>query len=169
MITTLGCQKKQKDGFINMTIKIQTHGGRCCGIKSIHGFHGNTPDDIVVSKKAQPENWQTDMYGHSVGRNYNWYRPKRPRETYLQGFEEYIRYIQEHRPAGLIEVTMTRDQLDFYGWRPHLGRLGFKETLKFKNSNSNDTVYVFHLVYDFTDDDEYDDDDYYDDDYEGED
>ncbi len=152
-----------------MTIKIQTHGGRCCGIKSIHGFHGNSPDTIVVPKKAQPDNHrQTDIYRHSVHQNYNWYRPKRPRETYLQRFEEYIRYIQEHRPAGLIEVTMTYCQLTIYGWRTHLERLGFKETLKFKNSNSGDTVYVFHLVYDLSNDDDYDcdDDDYYYDDEE---
>ena len=158
-----------------MTIKIQTHGGRCCGIKSIHGFRGNRPEDPVLAKKAMPDNhWSTDLYGHSVGQNYNWYRPKRPKETYLERFEEYIRYIQEHRPGGLIEVTMTGGQLRSYGggWRPHLERLGFKLVSEFYNSNSSDTVYVYHLVYNYKTDDcdyDYDYDDYYgydyDDDY----
>lgn len=139
-----------------MSLKIQTHGGRCCGIKTIHGF-GAGPTQRLGPKKAQKFNDCTDIYGHSVHRNYNWYRPKRPKETYLERFEEYIRYIKQYRPKGLIEVTMTNSQLDGtsydycnptqYAWLPVLEKHGFKLVSKFKNSNTEGIVNVFHLVY----------------------
>lgn len=139
-------------------IKIQTHGGRCCGIKSIHGFYSG-PNGPIAPKKRQRWEARTDIDGNSVSRGYNWYRPKRPKETYLQRLEEYIRYIKEKRPQGLIEITMTEYQLSGYqycysssekinyAWQPVLDRLGFKLVSKFTNSNTTKTVYVFHLTY----------------------
>lgn len=146
-------------------MKIQTHGGRCCGIKTIHGFH-DRPACPIGPKKAQKFVNDTDVCGNSVSKHYNWYRPARPRETYGQRFDEYIRYIKEKRPAGLIEVTLLEYQLGD-GWRSYLDKHGFKQVSEFFNSNSYDTVYVFHLVYglDLRDEEPYDDYD----DYEGED
>jgi hypothetical protein len=151
-----------------VTIRIQTHGGRCCGIKTIHGFGGH-PNDYVGAKKKQPRHQYTDIYGHSVSKNYNFYRDARPKETYLERFKAYLEYLKEERPSGLVEVTMTGCQLDYRGWQKVLEDHGFKEVTKFYNSNSGDHVYVFHLVYG-PQAPEYDDDDYCDDDYyEGED
>lgn len=141
-----------------MSLKVQVHGGRCCGIKSIHGFHG-APTWNVEPKKSQKFINETDIYGRSVSSGYNWYRSKRPKETYLERFEEYIQYIKENRPAGLIEITMTQAQLDGsdydddcyenveIAWEPVLLKHGFKQVSRFFNSNSYNDVYVYHLVY----------------------
>jgi hypothetical protein len=141
-----------------MSLKVQVHGGRCCGIKTIHGFYSG-PNGKLGYKKPQKYNSDTDCYGHSVGKGYNWYRPSRPKETYLERFEEYICYIKLKRPQGLIEITMTDGQLDGYqywnnnidkhnhAWAPVLEKHGFKEVTSFKNSNTGNTVHVFHLVY----------------------
>lgn len=126
-------------------MKIAFHGGKCCGIKTIHGFD-NLPSN-KVSPKRKYKLKHNDRYGHNVSSAYNFYHKERPLETYEERLDAYIAWLKQVRPAGMIEVTLTKFQVSYYKWGPALERRGFKKACQFKNSNSGNVVCVFHLIY----------------------
>lgn len=129
------------------------HGGLCCGIKTIYGM-GDNPEDWVYSlDKVSVDD--SDQYGHHVKSDQRFYHREAPAETYLQRFDRYLEYLKERRPKGIVEVAIvTKGGLDQREWIPHLEQRGFKLVTEAVNSNSGNTVGVFHLVMDYADNDD---------------
>lgn len=127
-------------------LSVQTHGGRCCGIKTIWNFP-YSPNDSVSELKKKKFRGDVDYYGRGVTKAYDFMSEARPREPAKDRLKAVIDFIKKKRPAGLIEVTLTKFQAAI--WRSTLESHGFKEVSTFKNSNtSRTTIIVFHLVYD---------------------
>lgn len=125
-----------------MELAIELHGGRCCGIKCINGLGSMGPLDMLPAKKTSNPNTHNERFG-SYRMDGNFYVPPRPAETRAERFQEYLRYLREVRPGSLVEVTTNKDQLS---WHAFLQEHGFKEVVKFHNSNSKGDVIVWHLV-----------------------
>jgi hypothetical protein len=148
-------------------LSVQTHGGRCCGIKTIWNFPYD-PNTFIEEKRKTNVSEDTDYYGSSVSKTFNFYTEKRPRETAGERLKAILYFLASYRPAGLVEVTLTGDQLRY--WGDFLESLGFKEVTVFNNSNTWTMVHVLHLVYGnqdgedgCEDEDEYYENEYYDD------
>jgi hypothetical protein len=130
-------------------MRLVTHGGKCCGIKIIHSLlEYPTLRVDEVEDRDFPEGWSYAggsgawEYGHP---GEDFFFEEAPKETYLERMERYIAYCKTHRPKGMIEVTTAGGQNEI--WKGHLEGFGFKLVNEFKNSNSGNTVFVYHLVY----------------------
>ena len=134
-------------------LKIANHGGKCCGIKIIHGFDG-TPScgEAATKKKNRIEN---DQLGMNVSSVTNFFSDAAPAETILKRLDRYIAFIRQGRPKGLIEVTLASCPI-YYGytvskqdatWGGILEERGFKRVAYFKNSNSGNFVSIYHFDY----------------------
>ncbi len=148
-------------------LSVQTHGGRCCGIKTIWNFPYSR-DEIVQAKRKTRVSDDTDYHGRTVTKSFNFHTEARPQETAEERLRAAVAFIKEKRPAGLIEVTMVKCQMGL--WGKLLEELGFKEVSSFINSNTDTTVKVLHLAYNegyvgaYNDEDyeeDEDEDDYY--------
>ena len=127
------------------------HGGLCCGIKTIYSL-GTDPDALCVSLEKIAVD-DRDQYGYHVSSADRFFHKAAPEETKKERLKRYIEYCHERRPQGMIEVTTAIDPYDKWLsqglWEPILLELGFKLVTEFKNSNSGNTVKVWHNVYDF--------------------
>lgn len=125
-------------------LSVQTHGGRCCGIKTIWNFP-HSPDCFLQNKRKTNVSKYTDYDGNAVSKTFNFHSEKRPQERAKERFKAILSFLSEERPSGLVEVTLTGSQL--MNWREFLEGLGFKEVTRFNNSNTYTIVHVLHLVY----------------------
>lgn len=99
-------------------MRIANHGGHCCGVDHIYGFEylRNRP---VVGLDAGSQQ-RVDEFKRSVN---NW---------------------KYHNASRLLEACLTDHQM--VGWAPYLQEAGFKLVTRFRNSNSENTVNVLHLL-----------------------
>lgn len=130
-------------------LKIAFHGGKCCGIKTIHGFgwygYEGTEPFLSATKFRKP-----DSVGDNVDSDMNFFTDEAPVESTSKRFDRYLRFIQNKRPSSLVEVTLVVPGQGIFGspqgyWIPMLKRRGFRKVSEFYNSNSYSTVAVFHL------------------------
>jgi hypothetical protein len=130
-------------------MQLSTHGGKCCGIKVIHQLPAR-PEGYVnaVDADALIPSHTVDGYGLWDYRNpgKRFYPLSAPMETGGERLKRYLAYLDEVRPQGIAEITLTTD---YYwatptGWEPVLTPLGFKAVNSCKNSNSNKVVTVYH-------------------------
>lgn len=133
-------------------MKIGFHGGKCCGIKTIHGLGYNPNELIAALPKRKEFDKPADQYGRDFRSVTNFFRDKAPCETCLARLDRYIKYLDEKRPKGIIEIALA----DFNGnreatswnqirkWEPILLERGFKLVNECMNSNSGNKVYVYH-------------------------
>jgi hypothetical protein len=134
---------------VEMALRLVFHGGKCCGIKTIHGLEYNPTDNVpAVEKKKFMEN---DEYGQEVKSDLDFFTDAAPKETYLQRVDRMIAFCERHRPQGIIEIVLadtTYEPGGYYdqtrNWAPLLRRRKFRCVNKCKNSNSGNTVHVFH-------------------------
>lgn len=142
------------------------HGGMCCGIKTIAGFHGD-PEWSVGTREKRPVD-DTDAEGGGVSTSEPFFTDEAPKETQLERLDRLIAFCKRRRPAGVIEVALARDSESCFDqitqWEKHLLERGFKNYVPdFENSNSGSLIRIYHLVYKgpgyvYSDpDDEYDD------------
>lgn len=152
-------------GFINE----RSHGGCCCGMTHIYNFgpsFGLKPETELEERVAKtPEELATALKQGCVwphGKVNDSY-PKQTAEARLQemlsriekgvplprnkdGSTDYSAagYAQYRagRRSGIIEVVLNTQEEPL--WRACLERNGFKEVNSHKNSNSRQTLYVFH-------------------------
>lgn len=134
-------------------LKIANHGGKCCGIKTIHGFHYMplSIEEMILATKIN----NLDAYGHEVSSSTNFFHLDAPAETLTERFDRYVSFIKERRPKGLIEVTLASFILWDEGrphrqdaiWGPIIEERGFKRVSYFHNSNSANDVSVYHHAY----------------------
>lgn len=124
------------------------HGGKCCGIKTIYGFH-ERPSDLAPEKDKKTF-LNNDQHGHNVSTDKTFFTDAAPEETYSNRLDRYIEFCRKYRPQGIIEVTLA-DGFHIKQtsvWGKQLTRHGFKVVSQAKNSNTGNTVSVWHLVYD---------------------
>lgn len=124
-------------------LSVQTHGGRCCGIKTIWNFP-HSPAEYVGEKKKTYVHDQTDYYGRTVTKSFNFHTEARPKETAKSRLDSILEFLEKKRPQGLVEVTLGTYQKP--QWEKTLTDRGFKLVTKFRNSNTGSNVFVYHLV-----------------------
>ena len=152
-------------------MRLAAHGGYCCGIKTIHGL-GESPDGLI--SKKEPHKYvftlhAADKFGCTPHGDINMFTAGAPEETEGSRFERVLAHLKDIRPAGVCEVvtvdsgdtdngwfTATTDK-----WGGFLVSLGFNKVTSAKNSNSGNTIDIWHLVYDEGGWEDDDDDDYY--------
>lgn len=120
--------------------QVSYHGGACCGIKHIWGLPPS-PSSTVGRKgkqKAGP-NEATQYYRG----NASFFPITAPLEKASDRLNRIIDYIKSRRPGGIIEIVLSSHQL--LNWREHLKSIGFVEVNKVRNSNSGNTIHVYHL------------------------
>ncbi len=120
---------------------ILLHGGKCCGIKHIHGLTNNPLQ--ITSAKRETNPYQHEGTCYTRGKNENFFSPAAPKETLKDRFVRYVDYLRQVRPQGVVEVVLSQYQLK---WVPILEELGFKKVTRAKNSNSRGTIIIYHLV-----------------------
>lgn len=126
------------------------HGGKCCGIKTIYGFgsnpqHGVGPiEDYIRIRKCN-----RDSNGDHVGSDGRFFHATAPAETGVERLDRYLRYCDQRRPGGVIEIVLADyEWLPPFNaqWWPLLEERGFTKTAEFKNSNSGNKVTIYHRV-----------------------
>lgn len=122
-------------------MKLFHHGGLCCGITSIYGFYAK-PEHEIASKTAS----DVDKYFRVVDYKLDsrgcatW--EILPQEKAIDRFDRYVKAVEAKRPQGIIEVVLM-DFQQLY-WKQVLLDYGFVQVNKAKNSNSGNTIYVWH-------------------------
>lgn len=120
------------------------HGGMCCGIKHIRGF--NEPSDMV---QPQPKTGlkNEDSFGYPVNTEMDFFTDEAPKETALDRLDRILAFIKKRRPSGIVEVVLAKGKYmnQPASWEKILFDRGFSEINRCKNSNSSNTVIVYHL------------------------
>lgn len=149
-------------------MRISFHGGLCCGIKHIHEL-GSNPSGKLGALKARvyegPE-WthdrqkNTDQWGINVNSATNCFDQEAPAETYLERLDRYLKFLDDWRPNGIIEIVLcdysnssdpeTYGQID--SWEGLLFKRGFELVSNCYNSNSGNRIFVYHRTTDKEDD-----------------
>ncbi len=123
------------------------HGGKCCGIKTI--WHLGTKPEHEVTPVSKKEDKSLDQCGDDVQSDYPFFFRAAPEESAVNRLDRYIKFLKEKRPSGLVEIALAESQynwVDQSAWFPVLEERGFKQVVRFKNSNSGNWVRVFYLV-----------------------
>lgn len=125
------------------------HGGKCCGIKTIYGFPGDPASIVNRVYYHGREEVNSDSHGDHVSTNSRFYHGSAPSETGLERLDRYLRYCDQRRPGGVIEIVLAdyRFLPTFTAaWWPVLEERGFTKTAEFRNSNSDNMCTVYHRV-----------------------
>lgn len=129
------------------------HGGHCCGIKTIHNFSCD-PDFKLPAVAATGTALGFDIA--APGRSFE-YRPKAmPEETALERLDRLLKYKDKKSPYGVVEAVLAATTT-FEGedppaesqvarWEPILLERGFVLVTECYNSNSGNTIYIYHRV-----------------------
>lgn len=129
-------------------MKMVFHGGKCCGVKTIHGL-GVSPSSSCdeLPKVTQPD---TDRFGGDVSSDKRFFADAAPEESCLKRLDRYIEYARTYRPQGILEITTAQGRCynQTKVWSKHLLDRGFKAVTEAPNSNSGNTVTIWHKVYD---------------------
>lgn len=133
-------------------MRLAFHGGMCCGIKTVFDM-GYSPNHNVeeLFEDNDPHD-DPDMSYEEVSSFTRFFTDAAPQETGRRRLERYIRYMEEHRPNNILECVLANydsgggskmydQQLN---WGPTLLELGFKMVNSHKNSNSGNSVFVYH-------------------------
>jgi hypothetical protein len=126
-------------------MRLVFHGGKCCGIKTIYGFER---PDYFVSPEEKRGFICPDEYGHHVSSDTDFFTDEAPEETELERFDRLIEFCENHRPNGIIEAVLASSDYKDYNqppfWEEHFLKRNFKLVNQCLNSNSGNTVYVYH-------------------------
>lgn len=134
-------------------MRVQLHGGRCCGIKHIYGLE-SYPNMNIAARPALPEkktSFRPYLGGHNDMRKtfQDFFCEAAPKETYAERFKRIVAFIKAKRTTsfggGVIEVVVTNYQET--RWKPIFEAEGFKLVSSFKNGNTGSQVRVWHLVH----------------------
>lgn len=132
-----------------MSLQLGFHGGKCCGIKVIFGFPYPYYDEWdrkqPACEKKDPVN--LDANGSNVSSDKPFFTDEAPGEGPDERLDRLISFCEKRRPKGIIEVTLATGSHGFnqtIEWTPKLLERKFKIVNECKNSNSGNTVFVFH-------------------------
>jgi len=126
-------------------LTMHCHGGKCCGISHIQGFQGNPKYSSYEQVTVLRKDANVADSERCMNPGTNLYYGPLPSETNEKRFLRYLKFIKKLQPKGLVEVTLVSYQKK--DWDEILTREGFKIVTEFLNSNSGNTVSVYHLVY----------------------
>lgn len=124
------------------------HTGYCCGVKQIWGF-GPAPKALLdaIPKPAKPQELSEASTLRRVYTHENI-----PAETAEARLGRYVKYVIQKWPGHLIEACLIVEPSTFKGyenqkaWIPIVEEMGFHKVNEFKNSNTSNTIGVYHLV-----------------------
>lgn len=147
-------------------MKLLYHGGYCCGIKVLFGLGYDPKDDHASCEKpvrAHGFDDNADQFGYQTSSIVPFFGDELPKESGLDRLDRYIKYMEIRRPSNILEATLFTNKFHDDGfdeanqewydpddpedqrlWIPVLLSRGFKEVNAHMNSNSGNTVYVFH-------------------------
>lgn len=122
---------------------IVSHGGFCCGMSTIFNMGYNPTANVG----PMPPLGNQRSAGSSVSKCI--YPHEAPEETYLARLDRYLAWIDTFRSKGVIEITLAGSQLpgaltQQSAWHDLLIERGFKAVTEFVNSNSGNTVTIYH-------------------------
>lgn len=117
------------------------HGGKCCGIKTIYGFSYNPQDHVDAIPEIAMDN--RDQGDGDASSSTRFFHEEAPSEAALTRFDRYIEYVKRRRPKHIIEVVLNNFQKL---WVDVLKERGFKKSVSAVNSNTGNTVTVWHLT-----------------------
>jgi len=126
--------------------RISRHGGHCCGVKHIYGFHCYPETTVDLSVEKSDSGFIND---HSYpGKNVTGIGPC-PKETCKDRLTRTIVWLEERRAEGIIEVVLASNNANqIEKWGPLLtSEFGFVRVtpeLGVRNSNSGNRLQVYH-------------------------
>ena len=124
---------------------VVTHGGRCCGIKTIHGFLYQGPQALLPKRKAfgdESDDGLPDLCSPSSNIGKPFHRPALPQEPATARLDRLIAFVRQKRPSHMIEAVLN--ELQYPYWKDELQSRGFRLVTTYVNSNTNFRIYVFH-------------------------
>lgn len=129
-------------------MRLVFHGGKCCGIKTIYGF--DSPSTLEPAAIAKPPVGH-DVNGQHVYSDLDFFTDAAPPETQKERLDRLIEFCEKKRPKGIIEITLAESPYaspaythQVKEWGALLRKRRFKCVNKCVNSNSCNTVHVFH-------------------------
>lgn len=133
-------------------MRISLHGGDCCGIKHIHGLGPHPDHGMLCARKARKMTSfgqklmpaVNDMRSRNPRKNEDFFNEAAPQELPKDRFKRFVKFIKKHRAHGIIETVINTNQK---AWEPVFEKHGFKRVSFGQNSNSYQTIFVYHLVY----------------------
>lgn len=122
-------------------MQLTYHGGHCCGMSHIHGMgsdinfqHPLTPARIPAGSLNVPDGYTNSRI---LGQAF-------PAETYRRRLTRLIREVRAFRLSGIIEIVLA-GPTQREAWENLLFKHGFELVNEAVNSNSSNTLYVYHL------------------------
>lgn len=128
---------------------VVTHGGQCCGIKTIYGFPYWSADPInaVMCKKAGrkvPKGLMPDIYDMEGNAGTPFRTEELPEEKAIDRLDRLIEIVRTHRPSHLIEAVLNHPLRPC--WEAELLKREFRLVTAHTNSNTLNMIYVYHKV-----------------------
>jgi hypothetical protein len=140
-------------------VQIKLHGGACCGIKHIHGMGehpkgcGQSDTCCMLAARSKLTGEQTS-FGRSSSSGVNdahadeypedFFCDEAPQELPIDRLDRMLAFLKKHRKHGIVEIVLILGQKR---WFPVLEERGFTKVTEAKNSNTHNTLFVFHLAY----------------------
>jgi len=127
-------------------VKISRHGGHCCGVKHIYGFHCY-PETVVNASVAKSDPAFSSDHCYP-GKDVSGIGPC-PQETFKDRLTRTIVWLEERRAEGIIEIVLASNNASqIEKWGPLLvSEFGFVRVtpeLGVRNSNSGNRLHVYH-------------------------
>lgn len=135
-----------------MTMTIKNHGGKCCGVKHIHGF-SYSPNVLVAALPA------CEVYHGAAGEMNNpgkaFHPSGLPTQKGHERLDALLKYLDEKKPSHLVEIILPVSWSTH--WKKTLEDRGFKLVTSFVNCNTIANLDVYHRVTSKPVDKDYDD------------
>ena len=128
-------------------MNLSFHIGKCCGIKTIWDMGAN-PLETEYNLSELPAKMQHDRIGATVNSEMRFFHEKAPKESKLKRLDRYLRFVKRERPQHIVEIVLAEsvyDYVDQSAWVPELETRGFRLVNSCMNSNSRNTIHVYHL------------------------
>lgn len=124
------------------------HIGRCCGIKTIYGMGVDPIGGEEAALSELPGKVEHDRFGAAVGSDMRFFHEKAPQESKLDRLDRYLNFVKRERPQHIVEIVLAESaygHVDQSEWISELETRGFRLVNSCMNSNSRNTVHVYHL------------------------
>lgn len=121
-------------------MRLVNHGGKCCGIKHIHGIPWNPTVKVTALLKRA-------CYQGAVGEMSNpakdFFPGPAPAETGEERLNRLLEYLDSKKKSHLVEITFNNM---YRGWNKILKAKGFRIVSKFTNGNTGNSIEVYHRI-----------------------
>ena len=128
-------------------MQLAFHIGKCCGIKTIWGMGVNPLGDEYALPELSGK-VQHDRMGAAVDTNLRFFHEEAPQESKLKRLDRYLKFVRRERPQHIVEIVLAESayyHADQSAWVPELEARGFRLVNSCMNSNSRNTIHVYHL------------------------